>query len=86
MDCQSWLSVHMYLIDGWKCNLVVLTFVQVVNDGTTNNLTKVIVDNVLQYECHDLNLGLVTKAKAWKGVGRKCNPGSHSHSWVCEKV
>ncbi len=20
-DCQSWLSVHVYLVDGWKCNL-----------------------------------------------------------------
>jgi hypothetical protein len=25
--------------------------------------------------CHDLNFGLVTKAKAWKGVGRQCNLG-----------
>jgi hypothetical protein len=21
MDCQSWLGVHVYLVDGWKCNL-----------------------------------------------------------------
>jgi hypothetical protein len=25
--------------------------------------------------CHDLRLGFTTKVKAWKGVGRKCNPG-----------
>ncbi len=42
MDFQSWLSVHVYLVDG--------TLEQLVNGGTTNNLTKVIVDNVLQYE------------------------------------
>ncbi len=26
------------------------------------------------YKCHDPNLGLMAKAKAWKGAGRKCNP------------
>jgi len=25
-------------------------------------------------DCHDFNFGLTTKVKAWKGVGRKCNP------------
>jgi len=25
MDSQSWLGVHVYLIDGWKCNLILLT-------------------------------------------------------------
>ncbi len=24
--------------------------------------------------CHDLSFRLTTKVKAWKGVGRKCNP------------
>ncbi len=28
-----------------------------------------------QYRCHDLSLGLTTKAKAWKGVGQKSNLG-----------
>jgi hypothetical protein len=65
----------VYLIDGWKCNLILLTLEEVVNGGTMNNFTKVIVDNVLQYECHDLNFGFVTKAKAWKGAGRECNLG-----------
>jgi len=26
-------------------------------------------------ECHNLNLVLMTKARAWKGVGQKCNLG-----------
>jgi hypothetical protein len=25
--------------------------------------------------CYDLNLGPVTKARSWKGVGQKCSPG-----------
>jgi hypothetical protein len=49
VDYQSWLGVHVYFVDRWKCNLVFLTLEQLVNCGTTNNLTKVIVENVLQY-------------------------------------
>ncbi len=50
MDFQSWLNVHVYLVDGWKPNPILLTMEQLVNGGTIDNLTKVIVDNVLQYE------------------------------------
>ncbi len=85
MNCQSWLGV-VYFVDGWKCNLVLLTLEQVVNGGTTNNLTKVIVDNVLQYECHDFNFGFVTKSKTWKGAAESATQESHSHSWECERV
>jgi len=49
MDCQPWLNVHVYLLDGWKPNPILLTFEHLVNGGTTDNLTKVIMDNVLQY-------------------------------------
>jgi len=49
MDFQSWLSVHMYFVDGWKCNLILLTLEQLINGGNINNCTKVIMDNVLQY-------------------------------------
>jgi hypothetical protein len=49
VDCQPWLGVHVQLVDGWKCNPILLTLEQLVNGGIVNNLTKVIVDNVLQY-------------------------------------
>jgi hypothetical protein len=49
VDCQSWLGVHMHLVDGWNCNPILLTLEQLVNGGIVNNLTKFIVDNVLQY-------------------------------------
>ncbi len=26
------------------------------------------------FNAHDPSLGLVTKARAWKGVGQECNP------------
>ncbi len=49
VDYQYWLGVHVYLVDGWKRNPILLTLKQLVNGGIVNNLTKVIVDNVLQY-------------------------------------
>jgi hypothetical protein len=30
---------------------------------------------IVKVNCHGLNLGLTTKAKAWKNVGWECNPG-----------
>jgi hypothetical protein len=50
MDCQSWLGVHVYRVDGWKCNPILLSLEQLVNVGIVDNLTKVIVDNVFQYQ------------------------------------
>jgi len=29
----------------------------------------------MELECHDPNLGLATKARAWKGASRGCNLG-----------
>jgi hypothetical protein len=39
----------VYLLDGWKHNLVLLNLEQLVNGGITNNFKKVIVDSVFQY-------------------------------------
>jgi hypothetical protein len=44
MDCQSW-----FIVDGWKCILILLILEQVVNHVTIDNCTKVIVGNVLQF-------------------------------------
>ncbi len=49
MDYQSWLGVHVYLVDGWKHNLVLLNLEQLVNGGITDNFKKVIMDSVFQY-------------------------------------
>jgi hypothetical protein len=49
VDFQSWLGVHVYFVDGWKCNLVLLTLEQLINGGNIDNFTKVIMDNLLQY-------------------------------------
>jgi len=49
VDCQSWLGVHVYLVDGWKHNPILPTLEQLINGGAIDNFKKVIVDNVLQY-------------------------------------
>ncbi len=40
----------------------------------TSRKIKLKANNSLNKLCHNFNLGLATKAKAWKGVGQKCNP------------
>jgi hypothetical protein len=49
MDCQFWFIVHVYIVDGWKCILILLILEQVVNDVTIDNCTKVIVGNMFQF-------------------------------------
>ncbi len=34
---------------------------------------EVLLHERLQGLCHDLNLELMTKVRAWKGAGRECN-------------
>jgi hypothetical protein len=38
---QSWFNAHV--VEGWTCMTILLTLEQVVNGGTTNNLTKVVM-------------------------------------------
>ncbi len=46
----------MYLVVGWKHNLVLLNLEQLVNGGITNNFKKVLMDNVFQYGLLESNL------------------------------
>ncbi len=39
----------------------------------TNRKIKLKANNSLNMLCHNPNLGLATKVKAWKGVGQECN-------------
>jgi hypothetical protein len=38
LDCQSWLVVYVYIVDGWKCISILLTLEQVVNGGRTKHV------------------------------------------------
>ncbi len=49
MDCHGWIVVHVYVVEGWKHIPILFTLEQVLFSVTTNNLTKVITANLLQY-------------------------------------
>jgi len=49
MDCHGWIVVHVYVVEGWKHIPILFTLEQVLFSVTTNNLTKVITENLLQY-------------------------------------
>jgi hypothetical protein len=49
MDCQGWIVVHMYVVEGWKHIHILLTLEQVLFCAIANNLTKVIVGSLSQY-------------------------------------
>ncbi len=51
MDCHGWIVVHVYVVEGCKHIPILFTLEQVLFGVTTNNLTKVIVANLLQYGC-----------------------------------
>jgi hypothetical protein len=38
LDCQSWLVVYVYIVDGWKCISILLMLEQVVNGGITKHI------------------------------------------------
>jgi UDP-N-acetyl-D-mannosaminuronic acid transferase (WecB/TagA/CpsF family) len=49
VDCQSWISVHGYVVIDWKRTHVLLTLERVIEGGTTDNLTVVIVNAARAY-------------------------------------
>lgn len=49
IDNQSWISTHVYVVEGWKWFPILLTLQQVVEGSHVNNLTKVIVKSLLLY-------------------------------------
>ncbi len=46
IDNQSWISVHVYVVEGWEQLLILLTLQQVVEGSHVDNLTKVIVESL----------------------------------------
>jgi len=49
IDNQSWISTHVYVVEGWKWLPILLTLQQVVEGSHVDNLTKVIVKSLLLY-------------------------------------
>jgi hypothetical protein len=46
IDNGSWISIHAYVVQKWSQVLILLTLVHVLEGGTFDNLTKVIIDAV----------------------------------------
>jgi hypothetical protein len=49
IDNQSWILTHVYVVEGWRCLLILLTLQQVLEGSNVDNLTKIIVDSLLIY-------------------------------------
>ncbi len=49
IDNQSWLSMHVYMIDLWKQIPILLNLQQMVNGASSNNLTSLIVQRLINY-------------------------------------
>jgi hypothetical protein len=49
IDNQSRISTHVYVVEGWKHLLILLTLQQVLEGSNVDNLTKIIVDLLLIY-------------------------------------
>jgi hypothetical protein len=49
VDNQSWVNIHAYLADGFKCISILLNSEKLIGSGTINNLTTVILNYLLIY-------------------------------------
>jgi hypothetical protein len=49
IDNQSWLFVHVYVIKEWKRVLILLNLQCVVDEATSDNLTSLIVKNLMEF-------------------------------------
>lgn len=43
IDCQNWISVHDYVVINWSCTPILLASERVVDGGTTDKLTAIIM-------------------------------------------
>jgi hypothetical protein len=55
VDNQCWVNIHVDLVEGFKCSLILLNLERLVSGGTTNNFTNVISNSFLVY------LGLIVE-------------------------
>jgi hypothetical protein len=49
IDNQSWLFIHVYVIEQWKRVLILLNLQHVVDGTTFDNLTSLIVNNLMEF-------------------------------------
>jgi len=49
VDCQGWIFVHVYVVEGWKRIPILSRLEQVLSNAILDNLIKVISTSLLQY-------------------------------------
>jgi hypothetical protein len=49
IDNQSWLSVHLYIVEAWKRVPIFLNLQKVVDGGTSNIMTSMIVESLIKF-------------------------------------
>jgi hypothetical protein len=47
IDIESWVNIHAYLMDCFKLILILVDLERLVDGGTTNNLTNVILNSLM---------------------------------------
>jgi hypothetical protein len=49
IDAQQWINIHGYVMQNWKCVLILLTFEKVEVGATLDNIKGVILDEMGKY-------------------------------------
>lgn len=63
IDNESWINIHTYLVEGFKCIPILLNLERLVNDGIVENITNVILNSMM------VNGGLTME-----DINNKCEP------------
>ena len=48
MDCQTWISIHVYVVKEFVCVPMLLTLERVIGGARLDNLTRVLVEALQQ--------------------------------------
>jgi len=49
IDNQSWLFVHLYIVEAWKKVPLLLNLQKVIDGGTSNTMTSMIVESLTKF-------------------------------------
>ncbi len=47
IDIESWINIHTYLVEGFKCIPILLNLERLVNIGIADNLTNLILKSLI---------------------------------------
>jgi hypothetical protein len=71
IDNESWINIHTYLVEGFKCIPILLNLERLVSSGTVGNLTNVILKSLI------INEGLTMEEISRKLISFGSNGGCY---------